>query len=143
MNYLVAIEGQTIPVPEEIGSSDENVKRALTPFYPEAANAMITRVEKERTVTITVVKKAGSKGLLPIQRLVECRGGKNPAIELYEEIEARETAGVLDPVEVLEMAERINQAIKEGEAQAQAVDYAVKRLDKAAARPSPVVLQGF
>ena len=62
MNYLIKIEGQEIPVPEEIGKSDESVKQVLTPYYPQAANSLITRVEKDDLVTITVVKQAGTKG---------------------------------------------------------------------------------
>ena len=94
MNYNVLIEGQTIPVPEEIGASDEAVKRALTPFYPEVANAMVTRVVKEETTTITVVKRAGTKGA-GMQDLVDCAGGRNPAIALYEELQRLE---IKDPL---------------------------------------------
>ena len=125
------------------GSSDQAVKMALTPYYPEAANAMITRVTKDETVTITVVKKAGSKGLLPVQKLVECKGGKNPAIELYEQIQAQEGRGELDAYDVLKLGEQIDKAIEAGEKQAAAVNHACARLTRAAARPAPVVIQGF
>lgn len=64
--YQITIEGQTIPVPPEIGSSDAAVKAALAPYFPDAANAMITRSEKGDVVTVNVVKKAGSKGLSPL-----------------------------------------------------------------------------
>lgn len=140
MIYNVVIEGQTIPVPEEIGTSDEAVKRALTPFYPEAASAMITRVEKDGVTTISVVKRAGSKGM---DFLVQCAGGKNPAVALYEEIEAQEREGALDPMQVLALDGKIDQALEEGEKQAKAVEYATKRLVQAAARPAPMVIQGF
>lgn len=140
MNYSVQIEGQTIPVPEEIGASDDAVKRALTPFYPEAANAMITRVTKDETVTITVVKKAGTKGAPGFDDLVACQERKNPAIALYEEIQNTTT---VDPVQLLELDARIEKAIEEGRAQAGAVEFAAKRLQAAAPRPSTVVVVGF
>lgn len=146
MNYTVLVEGQSIPVPEEIGGSDEAVKRALAPFYPEVANAMITRVEKDGTVTVNVVKRAGSKGSGPegAAYLVTCTGGKNPAVALFEEIQALEADGaVLDPYAMLRMDARIESAISAGKEQADKVDYALKRLRKTAARRSPFVIRGF
>jgi hypothetical protein len=147
MIYNVVIEGQIIPVEEEIGKSDDAVKRALTPFYPEAANAMITRVTKDETVTITVVKRAGPKGgrgaASPLDALAACEGGKNPAVLMYEEIEELESAGELDPIQVVELDARIEQAMEEGQAQAQSITDAVDRLQRAASRPAPVVIPGF
>jgi hypothetical protein len=140
MNYKVLIEGQEIPVPEEIGSSDQAVKMALTPYYPEAANAMITRVEKDGTVTITVVKKAGTKGAPGFDDLVACQERKNPAIALYEEIQNITAA---DPVELLELDARLEKAIDEGRAQAGAVESAAKRLQAAAPSPAVMVVLGF
>jgi hypothetical protein len=139
--YVVSIEGQTIPVPEEIGADDESVKRAMAPFYPEVANAMITRVEKDGTTTITVVKRAGSKGA-GIADLIACQGGKNPAIALYEEIRS-ENLELMDPVQLLELDGKLEQAIAEGEEQARAVKHAKERLVKAAPRPAPAVVVGF
>jgi hypothetical protein len=52
--YILKIEGQEI--------TDADLKRALTPMFPGAANSKIERVEKDGTVTITVVKLAGAKG---------------------------------------------------------------------------------
>ena len=140
MTYNVLVEGQTIPVPEEIGASDEAVKRALSPFYPEVANALITRVEKDGVTTINVVKRAGSKGLSGAAYLAACPGGKNAAVALLEEIEA---AGDVDPLAFLEMGERIEAAISQGEKEAEAVEAAGKRLAKAAARPAQFVMRGF
>jgi hypothetical protein len=143
MIYNVVIEGQTIPVPEEVGTNDEAVKRALTPFFPEAANALITRIDnKQGTTTINVVKRAGSKGT-GLAALIACEGGKNPAIALYEKIETMEQAGYLDYLQALAMDEQINQSLADGEEQAQAVKFAAKRLALSTARPAPLVIQGF
>lgn len=138
MNYNVFVEGQTIPVPEDIGSNDESVKRALTPFYPEVANAMITRTEKDGITTITVVKKAGSKGLT---KLIACPGGMNPAIRLYEEITRCE--GALDPLELLEMDTRISAAVEEGTKQAESVRFASERLVESLPQAARMVVEGF
>ena len=146
MIYTVSVEGQTIPVPEEIGASDESVKRALAPFYPEVANALITRTVKalpdgkDSHTTITVVKRAGSKGTSnPIEFLLACPGCKNPAIALYEEISAQD----MDPLAQLELDNLIDAVIAEGEKQARAQQYASERLQKSAPLPSPFVVKGF
>jgi hypothetical protein len=143
MNYVVSVEGQTIPVPEEIGASDEAVKRALTPFYPEVANAMITRVTKDETVTINVVKKAGSKGggRGPLQALIACPGGQNPAISLYQAISQADDD--LDPYTMLELDAQISQAVEAGEKQGLEVRAAQRRLIQAPARPCSAVVVGF
>jgi hypothetical protein len=146
MNYIISIEGQTIPVPEEIGKDDEAVKRALAPFYPEATNAMLTRVTKEETTTITVIKKAGTKGQTPtlvgrgIEYMFACQGGKNAAIAMYEELQAK---GEMDVVEMLEMDQRIDDAIGLGQAQEEQVEYAERRLKRARAQASTAVVEGF
>jgi hypothetical protein len=140
--YLVSIEGQSIPIPEEIGADDESVRRSLAPFYPEVANAMITRVEKDGVTTITVVKRAGSKGAQGIDSLKACAGGKNPAIALYEEIRGTGME-LLDPEQLLVLDERLEQAIEAGEAQARAVERARERLAETAPRPAPAVVLGF
>ena len=63
MKYIVKIEGQEVPVPEGVGGlEDADLKRALTPMFPGAANSKIERAEKDGVTTITVVKLAGSKG---------------------------------------------------------------------------------
>ena len=142
-SYTVTIEGQTIPLPEEIAKDDDGVKRALAPYYPEAANAMITRITKDDTVEMTVVKRAGTKGLAPFQHLVTCPEGRNPAIELHEQITRRSADGELTPLELLELEPLIGTAIRDGKAQAEAVDKAVERLTRSAAQPSPVVISGF
>ena len=150
MNYMIVIEGQHIPVPEEIGASDAAVKAALTPTWPDAANAMITRVTKDDLVTVTVVKKAGTKGArrgkkgerrLPLQYLVSCKGGMNPAIALYQELQGRD--GGLSPEETLELGDQVEGAIEAGQKQYQKVREARERLEKAQAVAAPGLAAGF
>ena len=63
MKYNVVIEGQKIPMPEEIGKDDGKIKAALAPYFPGAANSKIMRGDPvEDTVEITVIKVAGNKG---------------------------------------------------------------------------------
>ncbi|MAT45346.1 MAG: hypothetical protein CL609_23705 [Anaerolineaceae bacterium] len=143
MNYLVKIEGQEIPVPEEIGKDDNAVKSALAPFYPQVANAMITRVEKDDTTTITVVKRAGTKGGYDqvLKHLVNCQENKNPAIALYEKIQAEGLTN--DPVLLLTAADDIDDAINSGEELAQRLERARDRLIYARHQAAPIVVVGF
>jgi len=149
MNYIIVIEGQNIPVPEEIGASDENVKKALAPFYPDAANAMITRVTKDETVTVTVIKKAGTKGgrrkrrddRTPLERLIACKGGMNPALELYRKFQALE--GELGPEAALSLGSEIDRALDDGARQMEALQKAQTRLLKAAPLAAPALVTGF
>lgn len=62
MLYNVSIEGQTIQLPEAIATDDAKVRQALAPYFPGAAESLITRKTEGETTTISVVKKAGSKG---------------------------------------------------------------------------------
>ncbi|NMC84311.1 MAG: hypothetical protein GYA58_03395 [Anaerolineaceae bacterium] len=142
MTYNVVIEGQTIPVPEEIGANDETVKRAMTPFFPQVSNAMLTRVEKDGVTTITIVKRAGTKGIA-LTELIRCQGRKNPIIQLYEELQAMDERDQVDLVQVLEMDERIDRALAEGEEQAEAIESMSRRLARSAAQPAPAVILGF
>lgn len=143
MNYIISIEGQTIPVPEEIGKDDAAVKKALAPFYPQVANAMITRTTKDDTITVNVVKKAGTKGGYSVfDALARCPSSQNPAIELYRQL-SNLPDDDLDPQKLLELDARIEQAIQEGEAEAEQVSKALERLRKARAVPSSLVVEGF
>lgn len=151
MNYIVKIEGQEIPVPEEIGRDDDSVKRALAPYFPDAANAMITRVEEGETVKITVVKRAGSKGnghddivpqRVPQQYLVECEGGQNPVIVLFEELRQKDQAG-MDIEALLSLDHEIAEAVEAGGKQYDAIASAYKRLRNARPQPAPVLVMGF
>ena len=146
MNYIVVIEGQNIPLPEEIAVDDAKVRQALAPFFPDAANAMITRTQgkDEGTMLVNVVKKAGSKGLqsnAPVIYLQQCKGGINPAIALYRRMQSEfyET----DLERLLEFGQEIKKAVEEGEKQLAMVQNAAKRLEGAKPQPAPEVMAGF
>jgi len=138
---VAVIEGQRIPLPAEIAASDDLIRRALAPFYPDAANAQLSRAEQDGVLTVTVVKRAGSKGNL-LGYLQMCPGGKNPVIALYEAIRGSDLAA-LDAYAQLELAHRVEQALAEGEAQGEAVRRSAHRLAPAAPQLAPGLLLGF
>jgi len=139
--YNIFIEGQTIPVPPEIGESDDKVKQALAPFYPDAANAMITRTEKEDVITVTVIKKAGTKGSSPLQALEGCAGGQNPVLAIYGEIQRHNEA--LDPETLLALSERIAKALEAGESDLERQGSSLERMRTIHSIPAPAVVLGF
>jgi hypothetical protein len=138
--YNVLIEGQTMTLPPGI-EKDEDIRRALEPYFPEVKTALLNRKEEGDVVTVTIVKKAGSKGTGPLAKLSKCPGGKNPAIALYEEIDALGASA--DIVALLEYESRIDQALEEGEKQRNAIRTALSRLVDSVAQPAPVVVVGF
>lgn len=147
MDYVIAIEGQQIPIPEEIGKDDAAVKRALAPFFPDAANAMITRTTKDNLTTVTVVKKAGSKGGRstlggPLAMLSEMEQSQNTAVGLYNELQALEKAD-LTPEKMLEYDARLQAAIDAGLQEAEQVKRTIERLLRSPAVPARGVPVGF
>jgi hypothetical protein len=63
MNYNIKIEGQTIPVPPEIGSSDEQIRETLSLYFEGIKNSKIERtVQANGDILVDVCKVAGTKG---------------------------------------------------------------------------------
>src|SRR5574343_36652 len=140
----VLIEGQTLTMPPGI-EKDEDIRRALAPYFPEVSTALLSRKEEGEVVTVTIVKKAGSKGGAiresPLRKLQSCAGGMNPAVALYQRIDALGPGA--DIVDLLEFSGEIDQALAEGEKQRDLVIGAAKRLCAAEAQPAPLVVEGF
>jgi hypothetical protein len=61
---IVKLEGQEVPIPDELAATDEQLRASLAPFYPEMASGEIKRETRaDGQVVISVVKRAGTKGL--------------------------------------------------------------------------------
>ena len=83
----IKLEGQEIQLPDAIAQNDEQLKQALTPFYPEMANADIRRETNSKTgqLTVSLVKRAGPKGAgwnvtLPTTSQEELIGKEKPPV---------------------------------------------------------------
>lgn len=59
---ILAADGTTIELPDEVAATDESLRSALTPVYPDLANATFDRKTAEGVTTVTVRKVAGTKG---------------------------------------------------------------------------------
>jgi hypothetical protein len=140
MNYQISIETQIIPVPPEIGISDDLTKKCLQPYFPEVANALLTRVEKDGMVTITVTKRAGTKG--GWQDLIDIPESRNPVIALQAELKDIHPAQ-LGMEEILKIESRIDEIVEEGTNQNKSVEFSLKRLQAARPVQSKSVPVGF
>jgi hypothetical protein len=151
--YILKIEGQEITVSAEIGGlEDADMKRALTPMFPGAANSMIERAEKDDTVTITVIKLAGSKGSGRhshtnrkgggLAALLGCKSRRNPAVELYLEMHAQ-NVNALNPAGMIALADEIDSTLAAGIKQQQQVLAGLARLARAAPKEGTFVPIGF
>jgi hypothetical protein len=151
--YILKIEGQELTIPTEVGGlEDADLKRALTPMFPGAANSKIERVEKDGTVTITVIKLAGSKGNGRrsssrkkgggLAALLSCKSRRNPAVELYLEMHAQ-NVNALDPTGMIALADDIDSTLAAGIKQNQQVVVALARLVRAAPKEGMFVPAGF
>jgi hypothetical protein len=137
--YILKIEGQEIIVPEEIGAlEDADLKRALTPMFPGAANSKIERVEKDGTVTITVIKLAGAKGNGRKSKkgggftaLLACKNRRNPTVEFYLGLHGQDVSN-LDPYQLIGLSESIDKMLESGRRQFDQVLVAHARLSRTA-----------
>ena len=153
IKYILKIEGQELVVPPEVGGlEDADLKRALTPMFPGAANSKIERVEKDDSVTITVIKLAGSKGSGRrsssrkkgggLAALLCCKNRRNPAVQLYLEMHAQ-NVNALDPAGMIALADNIDSTLAAGTKQNQQVQAALARLVRASPMEGTFVPLGF
>jgi len=144
MSALIKLEGQIIPVEDAIAADDELIKKALLPFYPEVGNALISRTQEDGNTVISVLKRAGTKGVSPFEVLVGASESVNPAIALAWEIKRLEAKGELeDPIVLLRYSKQIDQAIEQGENEASDVARSRAKLQTACPKTSTAIIVGF
>ena len=142
---LIKIDGTEMPLDDEIAKDDETLKKALSPFYPGAANSDIKRTTENGQMVVTVVKRAGSKGgdIPIIEALKAAPEHINPAIKLANELQRKESAGALEITEIMEMTRVVEQAINTGRKEEGQVEKALALLHKAPPCASSVRPMGF
>ena len=146
MNYIVSIEGQSIPMPEEVAGDDAKIKAMLSPYFPGAANSKIMRSEaKDDTVTITVIKQAGTKGSASIlDKLTAAKEQQNPVVEMYQGMaDVDEKLVGYSTERLMELDESIEQTIKAGIQEQKDMSTTLSFLKQSPARPSLSLVEGF
>ncbi len=146
MNYIISIEGQSIPMPEEVASSDDKLKAALAPYFPGAANSKIMRSDpKDETITVTVIKQAGTKGAgTELMKLIAAPESHNPVAELFQRLNDIDERMIrLSSVELLALDEEIGAAQSKGEEQRNAMRSTQNLLERMDAQPAMDLVEGF
>lgn len=128
---IVNIEGNRLTLDDSICKTDKSLKDALLPFYPAVANAEIKRKTEGGTTTITVTKKAGTKGLGAVVAALEEAPETISSIILIEASEKRTAAATLDEA-ILQMLEETAE-----------IDRVTMTLELAAASPAKTLPRGF
>ncbi|WP_013334882.1 hypothetical protein [Gloeothece verrucosa] len=105
----IDIHGQTINLPDEL--TDEQIRAAFAPYYPEIATAELKRDGQ----TVKVIKRAGTKGsnLSVAKALFTASPYINPALLLSLKIRNAEMAGLLSLETLLALQDEINLAISD------------------------------
>ena len=134
--------GYPITISEELATNKEMLLATIAATSPELANGDVTPLpEKDGVVIIEVKKKAGAHGALnPLQHLDECKGGINPALAMWQSLQAGDSSLDIPPETLLHLDNEIAEAIEAGEAQGARMNSAMARLDAAAPVPAPVVV---
>jgi hypothetical protein len=144
--YKVTIEGQTLELPAEIAAEDKTLKEALQTVFPGASNAKFMRTEKDGVVTVNVIKQAGTKGTgachAPLQYLDAATETRNPVIDLQNELRDLDVRR-MSTDEMLELDERVQQVIAEGQEQNSRLEKALARLHHARPTSASQTPEGF
>jgi len=114
MKYIAIIEGQEIPLDEAIAQDDNTLKTAISVYFPDYANAEIERQTTDDTVSIRLVKKAGTKGSL-FRELKNSFEEVNPALKLGWQIKLLEINSQICLENLITLQPEIDKAIKLGQ----------------------------
>ena len=144
---------QKFPIPAEIGTDDNLVKRALAGVIPYIDSAKLERSEENGVVTIKVTKSHAPKGagepgsfFSPlIDSLIESKeDGRNPVISLFLEVEKmKRRIHKLEPHEILELDRKISDTLEAGEELEKQIKQSLIYLTHSPALPARVVPAGF
>lgn len=142
MQYKLFIEGQEISLAEEIAATDEILRNAIVSYFPEVGTADIKREQKNETVEIRIVKRAGTKGNV-IKFLTDSPPAINPALQLSWQLKQLERQENLSIEYLISIQNDISQAISIGEDWQKDVSQAMQKLQKCQPTPSSTQITGI
>lgn len=134
--------GQILPIEDRIARDDTLLRQALAVVYPGAANADIKREEKNGELTVSVIKRAGSKGS-PLAVLKTAPEEANPALLLAWELKKLERAGEFDLRVSVAVQGRVRRALSEGDIEKSKTDKIIRTLRLLSPCPARQVPIGF
>jgi hypothetical protein len=141
----ISIEGQTLELPPEIAVSDDAIRRAMAPVFPQIATAYLTRTtDASGTTVIKVTKRANDKGALDavLHHLKEAPRHVNPIFPLYERLYLS-TGRLPSAEDFFTIQRQLRKAIEDGEAEINDVSIIRARLRETAGTPSRSIPVGF
>ena len=140
------LEGQEIQLPPEIAISDDAVRKAITPLFPQAAHATIQRTtDANGMTTIKLTKQAGTKGNchVTLRHLIESPRHVNPALTLYQAYQAESQPTHTTVESILLAQQKLRLAIEQGEKEYKETATIKERLKNSPGSPSRLLPPGF
>lgn len=145
----LSADGQELSLPDSIANDDAQLKAALTPFYPEMANATIRRETLGGEIIVTMTKQAGTKGaertgagagageLRPVGLYLEDAPQElNPALRVAWRIQYMQALDRLELEDLIELQPKIEAAYQEGQHAATFINRVAETLKNCPARPA-------
>ncbi len=142
----ISTDGVEFEVKDDIARDDQRLREALTPFYPEMANAEITRSEQDGRLIVTMAKRAGTKGFSRSDVLTVLRNAVetvNPAVLMQDELRRMEERGELDVRKLMRLQPEIRRAMNDGQRQIEEVKASLKLLGEGRSVAAKSIPVGF
>ncbi|MDK2741895.1 MAG: hypothetical protein NDI90_03195 [Nitrospira sp. BO4] len=139
----IQIEGQTLELPPNIAVSDDAIRRAIAPVFPQVANASFIRTSgTDGTTIIKVTKQAGTKGYAAmLAHLTKSPNYVNPVFTLYQRLFHNTTTA--SPEEFFSLQRQLEPAIREGESEIRDTKHILDRLAETPGHASTRAPLGF
>src|SRR3954465_9352986 len=138
----ITLNGQTFELDDSIAGDDARLKDALAPYAPDIHTAQITRTQQGDKLLVTITKRAGTKGSVPLTALEAAPVWINPALTLAWELKHRETTQPLDLAAWVDLYPQIDAACRAGEAAVRGVPPPLARLQTSHPVAAPFRLPG-
>jgi nitrate reductase NapAB chaperone NapD len=141
----ISTDGKEFEVKDDIARDDRRLREALTPFYPEMANAEITRTENDGKLVVEMAKRAGTKGCCAdvLTALKNAPEQINPALEMQHKLKQLEKQDKLDLRTILRLQPQIRRAASDGAEQLEQHKKALALLCDVMPMPARTVPGGF
>jgi hypothetical protein len=143
MAKIILPDKQTCEFPDDIASDDKLLRESLISFVPEIANADLKRATVGGVMTVSVIKKSGTKGAAILDVLDAAPEKINPAVAMQRRLQQAEADSKLSVSDLLQMRGEIEKAIDAGNKEISRVSGALKVLKGADAQPAKTVPVGF
>jgi hypothetical protein len=128
----ITTDGREFELNDDIAGNNEKLREALSPFYPELANADIDRELVDGVWIVKVTKRAGTKGAgnsTVIFALAAAPEEINPALVLQHRIMQIEAHGKLSLGKILRLQPEIRQTAEKGMAQVKELNDSLRLLE--------------